>query len=237
MRRFVNCLDQTEFVRLLNRQFLALPRQEAFATAIVATFFAPTRRLTVCNAGHPRPLLYRAAERRWDFLGNEEPAAGPRPCNIPLGIIDLADYKHFDIELGPGDYVVSYTDALIESRDADGEMLGEDGLLRIMRLLGDVEAHEIIEMLLREIGERYPENLSEDDVTMLVMSANTREAGYSLGEKLKALMRFSLSMVRSIDPRAERPPFPDMNLANLGGAIIPALARRWRAKGDRSTSG
>jgi len=73
MRRFVNRLDQTEFVRLLNQQFGALSRQGVFATAIVTTFFEPSRRLTVCNAGHPRPLLYRAAERKWDFLGHEAP--------------------------------------------------------------------------------------------------------------------------------------------------------------------
>src|SRR5580704_1527249 len=43
MRRFVNRLDQTEFVRLLNQQFTALSRTGVFATAIVTTFFAPSR--------------------------------------------------------------------------------------------------------------------------------------------------------------------------------------------------
>src|SRR5881296_2397140 len=52
MRRFVNRLDQTEFVRLLNRQFGELSRQSVFATAVVSTFFEPTRRLRVCT-GHP----------------------------------------------------------------------------------------------------------------------------------------------------------------------------------------
>src|SRR5271165_4385321 len=49
MRRFVNRLDQTEFVRLLNRQFTTLSEAGTFATAVVATFFAPTKRLIVCN--------------------------------------------------------------------------------------------------------------------------------------------------------------------------------------------
>ena len=70
MRRFVNRLDQAEFVRLLNQQFTALGKTGAFATAVVATFFEPSRRMTVCNAGHPRPLLYRAAQQKWDFLGH-----------------------------------------------------------------------------------------------------------------------------------------------------------------------
>jgi sigma-B regulation protein RsbU (phosphoserine phosphatase) len=231
MRRFVNRLDQMEFVRLLNQQFAALSRNGSFATAIVTTFFAPSRRLTVCNAGHPRPLLYRSAQRQWDLLGHLETPAPSAPSNLPLGILHGSKYEQLDVELDAGDCLVSYTDALIESRDADGEMLGEDGLLRLMRLLPDVEPEELIETLLAEIARRYPENLSEDDVTVMVMRANGSEAHYSLGEKLGAVARFAGSLVRSVNPRAERAPFPDANLANIGGAIIPALGRRWRAPG------
>ena len=230
MRRFVNRLDQTEFVRLLNQQFAVLPRTGAFATAIVTTFFEPSRRLTVCNAGHPRPMLFRAAQRQWDFLGVQGPGSRTAPSNIPLGLFDAAEYEQFDVELEPGDCLLSYTDALIESRDSDGEMLGEDGLLRITRLLGDVPPEKMIATLLAEIETRYPENLSEDDVTVLVVRANGRQLRFSLREKLRALGRFSGALIRSMNPRKERAPFPDANLANIGGAIIPALARRWRAR-------
>src|SRR6202163_2792139 len=43
MRRFVNRLDQSEFVRLLNQQFIALSQDGSYATAVVTTFFAPSR--------------------------------------------------------------------------------------------------------------------------------------------------------------------------------------------------
>jgi sigma-B regulation protein RsbU (phosphoserine phosphatase) len=231
MRRFVNRLDQAEFVRLLNQQFAALSREGTFATAIVTTFFAPSRRLNVCNAGHPRPLLYRAAQRRWNFLDHDGSAGESAPRNVPLGIFDLAEYDQFDIELESGDCLLSYTDALIESRDADGEMLGEDGLLRVTRLLGNLEPQELIDTLLKDIAERFPENLSEDDVTLLLVRASGSEPRFSLKEKLWALIRLAGSSIRAINPRAERPPLPDANLANIGGAIIPALGRRWRAAG------
>jgi len=229
MRRFVNRLDQNEFVRLLNQQFTALSKDGAFATAVVATFFEPSRRLTVCNAGHPRPLLYRATRKQWDFMGHSAPAqAGP--SNLPLGLLEISAYDQFDVELEPGDRVLSYTDALMESNDASGDMLGEQGVLQILRLLGDVEPQKLIESLLAEIAERYPENLTEDDVTVLLLQVNERKPSFTVGEKLRALSRFTGSFIRGLNPKAERPPFPDLNLANLGGAIIPSLARRWRAK-------
>ena len=236
MRRFVNRLDQGEFVRLLNQQLVALSRAGSFATAIVATFFEPSRRLTVCNAGHPRPLLYRAAQRQWDFLGHDGAAGKGKPANIPLGLIDLSDYEQFDVELAPGDCVLSYTDALVECNDADGEMLGEPGVLRIARLIGEMDPQTLSKTLLKEIADRCPENLSADDVTVLVVRANGRKLKYSIRERLGALRRFSRSMLRAINPHAERPPLPDANLANIGGAIIPALGRRWRAKREERRS-
>jgi phosphoserine phosphatase RsbU/P len=229
MRRFVNRLDQKEFVRLLNEKFTALSRNNAFATAVVTTFFAPSRRLSLCNAGHPRPLLYRARDGRWSFLSHQDRPEKKAPLNIPLGIFQIADYEQLDIELDPGDCLISYTDALIESCDADGKMLGEEGLLRIVNLLGDVPAENLISLLVQEITERFPENLAADDVTLLVVRANGRSLHFSFREKLEAFGRFFKVFSRSLSPGADRAPFPDANLANVGGAIIPALARRWRA--------
>ena len=232
MRRFVNHLDQTEFVRLLNEEFVALSRKEAFATAIVTTFFAPTGSLSVCNAGHPRPLVYRAAQSQWDLLGHHGPPAGRSSAsNIPLGILHISRYEQFSIQLEPGDCVLSYTDALIECRDASGEMLGEAGLLNIARQFNGMQAESLIDSFLSAIEQQYPKNLSEDDVTLLVIQANGREPKNSIIDKLGALGRFSRTLIGAIDPNAERAPFPDANLANIGGAIIPALARRWRAAG------
>jgi serine phosphatase RsbU (regulator of sigma subunit) len=235
MRQFVNRLDQTEFVSLLNRQFAQMFVGGTFATAIVTTFFSPSCRLAVCNAGHPRPLLFTAGRSQWTLLGHDE-TIDSGLSNTPLGIIALAEYEQFDVELKPGDCLICYTDALIESNDAGGEMLGEAGLLRIIRLLSAphgeaLEAPQrVAERLLEEIGARYPENLTNDDVTVLVVRANGRALNYSIGDKLRALGRFARSLIRALIPGGERPPFPDWNLANIGGAIIPSLGRRWRAK-------
>ena len=60
MRRNVNFINQSRFVRELNQQFCEPLAQGGFATALVCTFFTPTRSLQFCNAGHPVPMLYRA---------------------------------------------------------------------------------------------------------------------------------------------------------------------------------
>ena len=152
---------------------------------------------------------------------------------MPLGILDVTEYEQFDVELDSGDCVLSYTDALIESRDADGEMLGEAGLLRIMRHLGDVEPQILTKTLLREIKDRYPE---KSDRGRRDRSARSRQrainrgpgSGISCGQTSALSVRSSAQSI----PWAERPPFPDLNVANIGGAIIPSLEQRWRAAGS-----
>jgi serine phosphatase RsbU (regulator of sigma subunit) len=78
---------------------VTLSRQGTFATAIVTTFFAPSRRLMICNAGHPRPLLYRAATKQWELLTHEESerpikAATNSPGTGSLGLHNLSRSYH-----------------------------------------------------------------------------------------------------------------------------------------------
>ena len=120
MRKHVNQIDQTRFVRSMNQQFQTLASIGSFATAVVTTFFAPTNHLSLCNAGHPPPLIYRAATKIWDFLEHKPSTESSEPGNVPLGILDLTEYDQFDVKLKVGDLVLCYTDSLIEARDANG---------------------------------------------------------------------------------------------------------------------
>ncbi len=152
LRRNINRKSQTHLVAALNRQFTKLAQLRRFATAIVVTYLAGQKVLSVSNAGHPRPLWYQAATNQWHLLtpqvvGESEGVAGlalahrrtsPRSqgvANLPLGFDDSTPYDQFSIGLGPGDLVLFYTDALIEVMDGAGRQLGEAGLLDIVRRL------------------------------------------------------------------------------------------------------
>ena len=102
--------------------------------------------------------------------------------------------------------MVTYTDALIESSDADGEMLGEEGVLRILKLLGDIQPEKLIDTLLGEIAERYPKNLSGDDVTVLILRANGRAQSFTLGDKMRAAGRMAGSVLRSLYTKGNKEP-------------------------------
>jgi serine phosphatase RsbU (regulator of sigma subunit) len=256
MRRYVNHLDHVQFVRSMNTQFANLAQSGLFATAVVSTFFAPTSRLTLCNAGHPLPLLYRAATRQWTYLDEAQPAASrasakkaaagasvrddsstssAQVVNLPLGIMDIAEYQTFDVPLRVGDLVLCYTDSLVECRDKNGEMLGQSGLLEIVKSLDVSDPGSLIPKLIDALTIRAGGQLAGDDVTALLFRPNgLGRRRPSLFQQVRAVGHIAAAIVRSFGPRGEPVPWPDFNLANIGGAIFAPLHRRWEASGKAS---
>jgi hypothetical protein len=225
MRRYVNCLDQTRFVRSMNEQFTADNKPGCFATAVVTTYFAPSNTLAVCNAGHPSPLIYRAATGKWSAVEVMTAVDRDNLSNMPLGIIEVADYGQTEMQLNKGDLLLCYTDALSEARNGAGELIGTGGLLELVDKLDPGRPQTLIDQLLGKIAALDRANLGRDDVTaMLLRPTRRRRAGPI--KRVVGVCRFFTSMLKGLNPWGERPALPDWSLPNVGGAIFPPLAQR-----------
>jgi serine phosphatase RsbU (regulator of sigma subunit) len=195
MRKHINTLDQTRFAQTLNRELIRLERAGRFATALLATYVAASDHLIVCNAGHPRPLFYRAAARHWELLDTSTaPPTGGRVLdprvNLPLGVVEPARYVQFAVRLGKGDLILIYTDSLIESRRPGGRTLGEQGLLQLAAELPVGAPDEIIPRLVRAAADRRDHAPAADDQTLMLLHHNAADPpAPSLGQTLRALAR------------------------------------------------
>jgi len=222
MRRYVNHLDQCQFVKALNGQFVALSDAGCFATAVVTTFFAPTNELSLCNAGHPQPLVYRAKRKTWELLDGPDADT----TNIPLGIDDIQEYAQFKTNLRVNDVVMCYTDSLTEARlPGTTELLGTEGLLKIVRTLDPSDPAVFTQSLLEAIEREMPGSLDADDVTVLLFRPN------GLAKRASFFQR-ALAPIRLVGAICAKPftgepiPWPDMSLANVGGMFWSRLATR-----------
>src|SRR5258708_29579113 len=159
--------------------------------------------------------------------------------NLPLGIVDLADYQTFDVPLKKGDLVLCYTDSLVESYGADGEMLGHEGLMEIVRTVPVGEQpKEFMAALLAAGTARCKDNLTNDDVTVLLFRPNGTGRHPGLWRQVVALTKMTGKVARSFGRGGEPVPWPDFKLPNVGGLVLPPLQRLWGAKGrtrDAST--
>lgn len=195
MRQHVNHHSQVSFVKRMNKTFTEQSAAGIFATAVVCTYYAPKSELSICNAGHPPPLWYRAATNRWQFLiGDEARAAEPEqpsdsPSNIPLGILDMASYDQVRVKLADGDRVLCYTDSLIEAREPSGEMLGADGVLAIANALPATTPATFIETLWAALRDRAGDTLLNDDVTMVLITPNRTTRRDTFWNKVYAPIR------------------------------------------------
>jgi serine phosphatase RsbU (regulator of sigma subunit) len=181
MRKYINTLNQTQFAQALNQEFATAAESGRFATALLLTYFAPTRHLIVCNAGHGRPLHYSARKNAWEALDLERSGDCPsmktskvryhfeRLSNLPLGILDPIEYEQFAIDFEPSDLVLLYTDALIESVGTDGVQLGESGLLSLVTSIGSTEMHEVGEQLLAAERAHRGSRPPADDQTLILL--------------------------------------------------------------------
>jgi len=189
MRKHLNTLDQTKMAQALNAELsTATSSAGRFATALLCTYFAPTKQVALCNAGHPKPLWYDASDDEWSLLDDHSPDAEARIANLPLGVIDGTDYHQFAVTLSPGDMLVVYTDALIEASNAAGDMLESEGLLREAKQLGRDEPQRFGDALLKRVGQWRSDAEPADDETLMVLHHNGHApSAPSLTDRLKSM--------------------------------------------------
>lgn len=136
LRKYMNTLDQSGLMQDINEAFRSRKTEAAqYATAAVLGYFTNTGELLFATAGHPPALWYRANEKTWDWLREQETPSQNSVSGVPLGLIPGTSYSQSAVQLGDGDVLLLYTDGIIECANEAGNELGHDGLLRLVREL------------------------------------------------------------------------------------------------------
>ena len=229
MRRYINYLDQRRFVDEMNTQFAEHAKVGGFATAVVTTFFAPTNDLTISNAGHPPPFVYRASNGQWSILDDR---VASDSAELPLGVDGEQHYSQTGERLKVGDLVLCYTDAFIEARNPQGELLQTRGLLEVVASIELGDASTFIERLLTRIRELHGGNLVDDDVTALLFRPNGLGPNVPLRDRMLAPLRMIKSAAKSLR-RGEPLGLPEVSIPTFGGALFTPLNRIWSKRNRR----
>jgi len=186
MRRHINHINQASLVEAINRDFEAESRTGSFATAVIGTYFAPTKSLTICNAGHPPPLIYRAQSGTWFPFGGEQDSTSIKR-NFPLGISVGQNFTNQACRLDPEDLVICFTDGLLEFKQSDNSMLGESGLLQILSQLDPHRPDCLIQELIQRLDPDQKKINSADDASIVLFRRNNESV--SLMDNLAAPFR------------------------------------------------
>ena len=112
-----------EVCRRLNALLQKDAESDQYLTMVLARVSTGTGEVTMCQAGHPSPLILRA-DGGMEFHES---------FGMPVGLVDDAEYQSSTIRLDHGDRLLVFSDGLTECPDAAGNLLDEVGLIRILR--------------------------------------------------------------------------------------------------------
>ena len=132
-----------------------------FTTAFLAEYDPIRRTLDYINAGHNNPILRRASGQieRLDVGG------------LPFGIQPEVKYQSATVTLAPGDWLIIFTDGLVEAENARQEEYGEMRLLTAIEAGKSFEPSEMLKRLMTELDFFVGTTPQHDDVTCMLIKS------------------------------------------------------------------
>jgi phosphoserine phosphatase RsbU/P len=134
-----------------------------FTTAFLAEYDPIHRTVDYINAGHNNPILRRASGQieRLDVGG------------LPFGILPDVKYDSATVTLAPGDWLVIFTDGLVEAENARQEDYGEARLLSAIGAGASVQPTEMLKRLMAEVDLFVGNTPQHDDVTCMLLKSES----------------------------------------------------------------
>ena len=130
-----------------------------FTTAFLAELDPATGDIVYVNAGHNVPILRKSSGAM------ERLEAG----GIPVGIFAESHYELRTTRLDRGDWLVIFTDGVVEAVNQKDEEYGEPALIRMVdRESGSVPA-ELLRSLLTDLDRHVGNTPQHDDITCLLL--------------------------------------------------------------------
>jgi serine phosphatase RsbU (regulator of sigma subunit) len=181
LQRSVDVIDERKVLARLNAR-LAARGLRAMTTAVLATYYPPRRRLTVCYAGHPPGWLYRVQTGSWAPLKLPVPPPVSKPAfvDMPVGTGFTPTWNRHRFRLAVGDRLLLITDGVLETMSPDDRPFDPSGL---ERLLGDRadSVGEVADRLLAELhAHASAATLAHDDVSFFLAEVTEGPPGPAL---------------------------------------------------------
>jgi sigma-B regulation protein RsbU (phosphoserine phosphatase) len=133
--------------------------------------------LRFTSAGHPRPILKNT-------LGT---VAQLDNGGAVLGIFPNWKYEDSFVQLVPGDLLVLFTDGITEAARANGEQLGEEGLIQLVTRLAGEPPSKLNAKLLADV-KGFCASHMQDDATLLTIEVTAAHPGKESGKRTSSVL-------------------------------------------------
>ena len=158
--------DPDRFLAKLNSEFTGILKQTGtvvFATVLYGVINIRQRGARFACAGHPLPLH---AHRTTGEVANVAFGGG---CAGPaMGLIPDAKFKTAEVKLASGDFLLFFTDGIIEVEDKRGGYFGVEGLRQSVRSNLEHSTESLLEGVINDACRFADSTVFVDDVCLVV---------------------------------------------------------------------
>jgi serine phosphatase RsbU (regulator of sigma subunit) len=158
--------DPAVAITRLNAAFHQAGLTDRFVTLAAAVLDPASHKVTLVDAGHPSPLIYRSA------TGRCEEAVPNAVAGLPIGVDDGHRYLSCQIHLEPGDRILIFSDGVSDAMDRNSKPFQ---LCRIYEALHDkdLSPRAMGQHLIRAVEQHAAGCSQYDDITLVCFGRTT----------------------------------------------------------------
>ena len=157
--------DPGQFLKQLNSEFTEILKQTGtvvFATMLYCIINIRRLDARFARAGHPAPLHARRTTREVLMVESGKGSAGPA-----LGLIPSAQFNTTDVKLLPGDFLLFFTDGIIEAETEGGSDFGVEGLRKSVLSNLNKFGESVLESIVNDVYSFAHSTVLMDDVCLV----------------------------------------------------------------------
>ena len=158
--------DPGRFLTELNGEFTKILRQTGtlvFATVLYCVINIRERDARVARAGHPPPLHVRRTACEVEPVASGEGSSGPA-----MGLVPNAQFNTCAVKLAPGDFLLFFTDGVIEVEDKEERDFGIKGLRQSIQSNLSQPTESLLEAIISDVYRFADSTVLTDDACLVI---------------------------------------------------------------------
>ena len=144
----------------MNKELATDNKQHMFVTMFIGLLDLKTGHLDYCNAGHNLPVIW-GGENHGEFMQMK--------TNLPLAVRARFEYQGETVDSIKGRPLFIYSDGLNEAENKEGDQLGDERMLALLRQTQFDNSRHVIERMVDEVKKHRNGAEPNDDLTLMCL--------------------------------------------------------------------
>ena len=174
------CKNGHQLLSLTNKYLKPRIQTTMFMTMVMLRWEHATEQMHYTGAGHETLIHYKAAEGKVDNLKTGGIALGMVPDNSKI-------LKEIPLEIKEGDFVILYSDGIVEAQTNEGERYSIDKLAALIETQAPKakSADQLFQRISKEVLHFLGDFIQEDDMTLMVIRRGAKRIEPAASEEVK----------------------------------------------------